>query len=272
FLKILLQKVFPDSGFFRLGTNVYIGYYDQEQQNFDESKTVFQQISDDYPTMTNGEIRNMLAAFVFEGDDVFKPISALSGGEKGRLSLAKIMLSKANFLILDEPTNHLDMYSKEILENAINSYEGTVLYVSHDRYFINKTATQVLELTPDGFVKYMGNYDYYMEKKNLKAREELLFGTPNAVSSSAAEVKSDTKADWQSQKEQQAIERKLKNKIQKIEKEIEETENKITELEEELMKPEIATDAWKATEIFNEKTALEEKLEELMLQWEEVQS
>ncbi len=271
FLKILLKKVLPDSGFFRLGSNVNIGYYDQEQQNFDESKTVFQEISDAYPNMTNGEVRNVLAAFVFTGDDVFKPISALSGGEKGRLSLAKIMLSKANFLILDEPTNHLDMLSKEILENAINSYEGTVLYVSHDRYFINKTATTVLELTPDGFVKYMGNYDYYIEKKTLKEREEMLFGTKEENENTSSET-NDVKADWQSRKEQQAEERKIKNKIAKTEREIEEAENKIVALEEELSKPEVATDAVKATEIFEEKTKIEEHLEELMNRWEELQT
>ena len=271
FLKILLKKVLPDSGFFRLGSNVNIGYYDQEQQNFDESKTVFQEISDTYPNMTNGEVRNVLAAFVFTGDDVFKPISALSGGEKGRLSLAKIMLSKANFLILDEPTNHLDMLSKEILENAINSYEGTVLYVSHDRYFINKTATTVLELTPDGFVKYMGNYDYYIEKKTLKEREEQLFGTKEETENTSSET-NDVKADWQSRKEQQAEERRIKNKIAKTEREIEEAENKIASLEEELSKPEVATDAVKAAEIFEEKTKIEEHLEELMVQWEELQT
>ena len=271
FLKILLKKVLPDSGFFRLGSNVNIGYYDQEQQNFDESKTVFQEISDTYPNMTNGEARNVLAAFVFTGDDVFKPISALSGGEKGRLSLAKIMLSKANFLILDEPTNHLDMLSKEILENAINSYEGTVLYVSHDRYFINKTATTVLELTPDGFVKYMGNYDYYIEKKTLKEREEQLFGTKEETENTSSET-NDVKADWQSRKEQQAEERRIKNKIAKTEREIEEAENKIASLEEELSKPEVATDAVKAAEIFEEKTKIEEHLEELMVQWEELQT
>ena len=271
FLKILLKKVLPDSGFFRLGSNVNIGYYDQEQQNFDESKTVFQEISDTYPNMTNGEVRNVLAAFVFTGDDVFKPISALSGGEKGRLSLAKIMLSKANFLILDEPTNHLDMLSKEILENAINSYEGTVLYVSHDRYFINKTATTVLELTPDGFVKYMGNYDYYIEKKTLKEREEQLFGTKEETENTSSET-NDVKADWQSRKEQQAEEIRIKNKIAKTEREIEEAENKIASLEEELSKPEVATDAVKAAEIFEEKTKIEEHLEELMVQWEELQT
>lgn len=271
FLKIILEKVLPDTGFFRLGTNVHIGYYDQEQQNFDESKTVFQEISDTYPNMTNGEIRNVLAAFVFIGDDVFKTISSLSGGEKGRLSLAKIMLSKSNFLILDEPTNHLDMFSKEVLENAINCYEGTVLYVSHDRYFINKTATTVLELTNEGFVKYMGNYDYYVEKKTLKAKEEQLFGTGETQQKEVTAEQKETKLDWQSQKEKQAQERKIKNKINKLEREIEETENKISLLEEKLNSAEIATDAAKAQKVFEEKESLEEKLMALMDQWEEAQ-
>ncbi len=268
-LKILLGKAQKSSGEIRFGTNVNVGYYDQEQHNFDESKTIFQEISDTYPDMTNGEIRNVLAAFVFMGDDVFKVISSLSGGEKGRVSLAKIMLSKANFLILDEPTNHLDIYSKEILESAINSYEGTVLYVSHDRYFINKTALKVLEMSKDGVTEYLGNYDYYIEKKNTAQREEELFGQKET----AAEEKkaSETKLSYQAQKEQQAKERKLKNQIKKIETEIEETEEKIQLLDEKLSQPEIATDADKAREIFDEKTALEEHLNELYEKWEAVQ-
>ena len=193
-LKILLGKAQKSSGEIRFGTNVNVGYYDQEQHNFDESKTIFQEISDTYPDMTNGEIRSVLAAFVFTGDDVFKVISSLSGGEKGRVSLAKIMLSKANFLILDEPTNHLDIYSKEILESAINNYEGTVLYVSHDRYFINKTALKVLEMSKEGITEYLGNYDYYIEKKNTAKREEELFSQKETV----AEVKtvSETKLSY----------------------------------------------------------------------------
>ncbi len=213
-LKILLGKAQKSSGEIKFGTNVNVGYYDQEQHNFDESKTIFQEISDTYPDMTNGEIRNVLASFVFIGDDVFKVISSLSGGEKGRVSLAKIMLSKANFLILDEPTNHLDIYSKEILESAINNYEGTVLYVSHDRYFINKTALKVLEMSKEGITEYLGNYDYYIEKKNTAQREEALFGQKETL----AEEKtvSETKLSYQAQKEQQAKERKLKTQIKKI--------------------------------------------------------
>ncbi len=268
-LKILLGKAEKTAGEIKWGTNVHVGYYDQEQHNFNENNTIFQEISDTYPEMTSGEIRNVLAAFVFEGDDVFKLISSLSGGEKGRVSLAKIMLSKANFLILDEPTNHLDIFSKEILESAINNYEGTVLYVSHDRYFINKTATKIIELSKEGVTEYLGNYDYYTEKKNTAKREEMLFGenTPQPEKQEATE----TKLSYQAQKEQQAKERKLKNQIKKIETEIEETEEKIQSLDEELMKPEIATDADKARELFDQKTELETHLSELYDKWESIQ-
>ena len=203
--RMLLKEVPTDSGLIRFGTNVFIGYYDQEQAKLDESKTIFEEIADTYPTLTQGQIRNMLAAFVFTGDDVFKPISALSGGEKGRVSLAKIMLSKANLLMLDEPTNHLDMFSKEVLESALNRYEGTVIYISHDRYFINKTAEKILELTPDGVILYNGNYDYYLEKKAERARNEAEKAAQHPEKSvAAAQPVSDTKNDWLKQKEQQA--------------------------------------------------------------------
>lgn len=268
-LKILLGKAEKTTGEIKWGTNVHVGYYDQEQHNFNENNTIFQEISDTYPEMTNGEIRNVLAAFVFEGDDVFKLISSLSGGEKGRISLAKIMLSKANCLILDEPTNHLDIFSKEILENAINNYEGTVLYVSHDRYFINKTATKIIELSKGGVKEYLGNYDYYIEKKNTAKREEMLFG--EKTHQPEKQEISETKLSYQEQKEQQAKERKLKNQIKKLETEIEETEVKIQALEEELMKPEIATDADKARDLFNQKTDLETHLNELYDKWESIQ-
>lgn len=268
-LKILLGKAEKTTGEIKWGTNVHVGYYDQEQHNFNENNTIFQEISDTYPEMTNGEIRNVLAAFVFEGDDVFKLISSLSGGEKGRISLAKIMLSKANCLILDEPTNHLDIFSKEILENAINNYEGTVLYVSHDRYFINKTATKIIELSKGGVKEYLGNYDYYIEKKNTAKREEMLFG--EKTHQPEKQEISETKLSYQEQKEQQAKERKLKNQIKKLETEIEETEVKIQALEEELMKPEIATDADKARDLFDQKTDLETHLNELYDKWESIQ-
>ena len=270
-LKILLGKEHADSGNFNLGTNVNIGYYDQEQHNFDESKTIFQEISDAYPDLTNGEIRNILAAFVFEGDDVFKVISSLSGGERGRVSLAKIFLSKANFLILDEPTNHLDIYSKEILEDALNRYEGTVFYISHDRYFINKTAQKIYELSPTGARLFLGNYDYYIEKKTNEEREKQLF-EPQADTSKPSLSPTDVKLSWQAQKEQQAKDRKLKNKIEKIEKEIEETDEKISKLDELLSTKEISTDYTKAQEIYKQKEDTQKYLDELYEQWEELQS
>ena len=271
--RMLLKEVSSDSGLIRFGTNVFVGYYDQEQAKLDESKTIFEEISDSYPTLTQGQIRNMLAAFVFTGDDVFKPISALSGGEKGRVSLAKIMLSKANTLMLDEPTNHLDMFSKEVLESAINRYEGTCIYISHDRYFINKTAEKILELTPDGVILYNGNYDYYLEKKAERARNELekaLQNNQKATTAAPAQPISETKNDWLKQKEQQAAERKLANKIKKVEAEIEETENAIAKADEDMAA--CGTDFSKANEIFSEKTKLEEKLEALYEEWEELHS
>ena len=271
--RMLLKEVSSDSGLIRFGTNVFVGYYDQEQAKLDESKTIFEEISDSYPTLTQGQIRNMLAAFVFTGDDVFKPISALSGGEKGRVSLAKIMLSKANTLMLDEPTNHLDMFSKEVLESAINRYEGTCIYISHDRYFINKTAEKILELTPDGVILYNGNYDYYLEKKAERARneaEKALQNPQSGTTAASAQPISETKNDWLKQKEQQAAERKLANKIKKIEAEIEETENAIAKADEDMAA--CGTDFSKANEIFAEKTKLEEKLEALFEEWEELHS
>jgi len=271
--RMLLKEVSTDSGLIRFGTNVFVGYYDQEQAKLDETKTIFEEISDSYPTLTQGQIRNMLAAFVFTGDDVFKPISALSGGEKGRVSLAKIMLSKANTLMLDEPTNHLDMFSKEVLESAINRYEGTCIYISHDRYFINKTAEKILELTPNGVILYNGNYDYYLEKKAERAHneaEKALQNPQKATTAAPAQPISETKNDWLKQKEQQAAERKLANKIKKIETEIEETENAIAKADEDMAA--CGTDFSKANEIFAEKTKLEEKLEKLFEEWEELNS
>ena len=215
-LKILNRLLPADEGSFRLGSKVHIGYYDQEHHVLHMEKTVFEEISDEYPKLTNTEIRNLLAAFLFTGDDVFKPISALSGGERGRVSLAKLMLSEANFLILDEPTNHLDIISKEILEDALKSYEGTVLYVSHDRYFINRTATRILELTNQKLVNYIGNYDYYLEKK-----EELTsVYAPQLQEEKPLEKMSSTKQDWQQKKEEQARIRKRENELKKTEKAI----------------------------------------------------
>ena len=207
-LKILNGVVAPDSGEVELGTKVQIGYYDQEHQVLHMDKTIFQELSDTYPYLTNTEIRNVLAAFLFTEDDVFQPIHTLSGGERGRISLAKLMLSNANFLILDEPTNHLDIVSKEILEQALKDYTGTILYVSHDRYFINQTATRILELTNQTLVNYIGNYDYYLEKK-----EELTAFTLLLLKPSSETGESSVKLDWKAQKEEQARLRKRENDL-----------------------------------------------------------
>ena len=226
-------------------------------------KTLFDEISDEYPYLTNTQIRNTLAAFLFTGEDVFKKISALSGGERGRVSLAKLMLSEANFLILDEPTNHLDITSKEILETAINAYEGTVLYVSHDRYFINRTATRILELTQKEFVNYIGNYDYYLEKKDIL--------TP--VSQNAADVSSEPSAqklDWQKKKEQQAAQRKKENELKKCETRIAELEDKIKALDNEMSQPDVATNVAKLQELSKDREEAERELEELYNKWEEL--
>ena len=265
-LKILNHLLSPDEGSFRLGSKVHIGYYDQEHHVLHMEKTVFEEISDDYPKLTNTEIRNLLAAFLFTGDDVFKPISALSGGERGRVSLAKLMLSEANFLILDEPTNHLDIISKEILEDALNNYEGTVLYVSHDRYFINRTATRILELTNQKLVNYIGNYDYYLEKK-----EELTsIYAPKIQEEKAREKTSSTKLDWQQKKEEQARIRKRENELKKTEKAIEDLESRDKEIDEELAKQEIATDPSKCIPLSSEKAEIAQKLDELYEKWEEL--
>ncbi len=260
-LKIINELVPMDSGTIRLGTNVEIGYYDQEHHVLHMDKTIFDEISDDYPYLTNTEIRNTLAAFLFTGEDVFKKISALSGGERGRVSLAKLMLSEANFLILDEPTNHLDITSKEILETALNAYEGTVLYVSHDRYFINRTAGRILELTHQQFVNYIGNYDYYLEKKELL--------TPvSETASSAAEEPSAQKLDWKQQKENQALIRKRENDLKKCEEKIEALETQSAALDDEMAKPEIATNSAKLQEIAGEKERITAELEALYARWE----
>lgn len=268
--KIILGELSPVSGKATLGVNVFPGYYDQEHHELDDRNTIFDEIHNAYPNMTNGEIRNVLAAFVFTGDDVFKTIGSLSGGEKGRVSLAKIMLSKSNFLILDEPTNHLDMYSKEILEDAINSYEGTVLYISHDRYFIDKTAEITFDLSKTGVTKYLGNYTYCMEKKDEKERIAKLEAAEKPAAKKE-QVISDSKADWLLQKEEQAKARKKANEIKKVETEIEKAENRIKELDELMFDPEISADSMKLSELYEEKSSLEEKLEELYEKWEEIQ-
>lgn len=265
-LKILNQIVPADTGCFHLGSKVHIGYYDQEHHVLHNEKTIFEEISDDFPKLTNTEIRNLLAAFLFTGDDVFKPIQALSGGEKGRVSLAKLMLSEANFLILDEPTNHLDITSKEILEEALSNYEGTVLYVSHDRYFINKTATRILDLTNQKLVNYIGNYDYYLEKK-----EELTqIYAPDMQEAPAVTKTSAVKLDWKQQKEEQARLRKKENDLKKTEAMIEELETRDSEIDEEMAKPEVATNVAECVRLSKEKAEIAQKLEELYEKWEEL--
>ncbi len=299
-LKIIMDMLPADTGEIRPGSKVHVGYYDQEQQVLHMEKTVFDEIQDEYPDMDNTRVRNVLAAFLFTGDDVFKRISDLSGGERGRVSLAKLMLSEANFLILDEPTNHLDITSKEILEDAINHYTGTVLYVSHDRYFINKTATRILELTGQTFINYLGNYDYYLEKKEELTRiytgQEVSSGTgtrtagplAGLTASSSAFSKTDGKEggaaksmgagsgdtagklDWKAQKEEQARLRKRQNDLKKTEDSIHKLETRSAEIDGLLTQEEIYTNVGRLVELNREKEEIEQQLEELYLQWEEL--
>lgn len=274
-LKIINELESMDSGQIRLGSKVEIGYYDQEHHVLHSEKTLFDEISDDYPTLTNTQIRNTLAAFLFTGDDVFKKISELSGGERGRVSLAKLMLSNANFLILDEPTNHLDITSKEILEQALNDYEGTVLYVSHDRYFVNQTATRILDLYNKQFYSFAGNYDYYLEKKDVVEQPSGAV-QPNGQTTTAgahtdaAESASDSKLSWQQQKEEQALKRKKENQLRKCEDEIAALEDEIAQLNEQMADPAIATDVAKLQELSKKQTALQETLEQRYEEWEEL--
>lgn len=270
-LKIINELLAADAGSFTLGSKVCIGYYDQEHHVLHMEKTLFEEISDDYPTLTNTEIRNVLAAFLFTGDDVFKRISDLSGGERGRVSLAKLMLSEANFLILDEPTNHLDILSKEILEQALNCYTGTVFYVSHDRYFINQTATRILELTGNTLVNYIGNYDYYLEKKD----ELTKIYVPSATEEETASLPSSSaetagKLTWQQQKEEQARIRKRQNELKKTEDRIHVLEVRDKEIDELMMQEEVFTNVAKCVELNKEKTAINEELEQLYERWEEL--
>lgn len=272
-LKILNGLVPADQGTFRLGSNVEIGYYDQEHHVLHSEKTLFEEISDDYPYLNNTQIRNVLAAFLFTGEDVFKRISDLSGGERGRVSLAKLVLSNANFLILDEPTNHLDIMSKEILEDALNGYEGTILYVSHDRYFINRTAHRILDLTEGQFVNYVGNYDYYLEKHDtvmaaIEASAPQSADADNTVAAKAAA--SEVKLDWKAQKEEQARLRKKENDLKKCEEKIAELEARIFEIDTEMSDPTIGTQVAKLQELTKEQTTCQEQLEKLYEQWEEL--
>ena len=272
-LKILNGLVPADQGTFRLGSNVEIGYYDQEHHVLHSEKTLFEEISDDYPYLNNTQIRNVLAAFLFTGEDVFKRISDLSGGERGRVSLAKLVLSNANFLILDEPTNHLDIMSKEILEDALNGYEGTILYVSHDRYFINRTTHRILDLTEGQFVSYVGNYDYYLEKHDtvmaaIEASTPQSADADNTAATRAAE--SEVKLDWKAQKEEQARLRKKENDLKKCEEKIAELEARISEIDTEMSDPAIGTQVAKLQELSKEQAACQKQLEKLYEQWEEL--
>ncbi len=259
-LKIINHIIDADAGKVKLGANVEIGYYDQEHNVLHMDKTAFDEIGDAYPDMTNTQIRNMLACFLFTGDDVFKKISDLSGGERGRVSLAKLMLSNANFLILDEPTNHLDIMSKEILESALNRYTGTVLYVSHDRYFINKTAGRIIELSANTVTNYIGNYDYYLEKRDILA--------PKEIKQVSSEKNTAVKDDWKAQKEEQAKLRKRQNDIAKIEKSIEQLEKDNSELDEQLALPEVYSDVKQLMKLNEKKQEIEKKLEKLYEDWE----
>ena len=268
-LKIINSLLEADAGKFSLGSKVQIGYYDQEHHVLHMDKTIFQEISDTYPTLTETEIRNMLAAFLFTGDDVFKEISALSGGERGRISLAKLMLSEANFLILDEPTNHLDIASKEILEEALVSYTGTVLYVSHDRYFINQTATRIMELTNQAVVNYIGDYDYYLEKKEeLTSAYAPDINTPEAPQEEKAA--SENKLSWQQMKEEQSRKRKREAELKKVEARIEELETRDKEIDDTMVLPDICTNVAECTKLSREKAVIAEELEELYEKWEEL--
>ena len=298
-LKIINGIIPADSGQIRLGSKVHIGYYDQEHQVLHMEKTLFQEIQDTYPNMNNTQIRNTLAAFLFTGDDVFKLIRDLSGGERGRVSLAKLMLSDANFLLLDEPTNHLDITSKEILESALNRYTGTVLYVSHDRYFINRTATRILDLTNGSFINYIGNYDYYLEKKEdveaafaarqmaqtaanhpTGANSPQAASTASGISSnrtsqaamtaSSAGSPADGKIDWKAQKEEQARLRKRQNELKKVEDKIHELETRDGEIDELLSQEDVYTDVSRLMELNKEKESIQKELEVLYEKWEEL--
>lgn len=287
-LKIINGLIEADGGRITLGSNVHIGYYDQEHQLLHMEKTIFEEIADDYPQLNNTKIRNVLAAFLFTNDDVFKRIGDLSGGERGRVSLAKLMLSDANFLILDEPTNHLDITSKEILENALNQYTGTVFFVSHDRYFINQTATRILELTGETVVNYIGNYDYYLEKREELTRIYVpeTAKQPNVRVTDGSSAPSDgtgksiipeqtaenqaSKTDWQMQKAEQARIRKLGNSLKKAEERIAELEDLIAEIDGECAKPENATNSAKLGELTAKQNEYRRELEECYETWETV--
>ena len=264
-LKLINGIIQPDSGSIYLGAKVAIGYYDQEHHVLDPDKTLFQEIQDAYPDLNNTQIRNTLAAFLFTDDDVFKYIRDLSGGERGRVSLAKLMLSNANLLILDEPTNHLDIVSKEILENALNSYTGTVLYVSHDRYFINATATRIIELTNQNIVNYIGNYDYYLEKRDILTTKT--FPATTGSSSADTAVK-DSKISWQQSREEQNRLKKRKNEIKRTEERISVVEKRLSAIDAEYSDPSIGSNTARLMELHNESAGLQKELDELYEHWD----
>ena len=273
-LKILNGLIQADEGEFRLGSKVKIAYYDQEHAVLHMEKTLFDEIQDTYPDMNNTKVRNVLAAFLFTGDDVYKRIQDLSGGEQGRVSLAKLMLSDANFLILDEPTNHLDIQGKEVLEEAIRNYEGTVLYVSHDRYFINKTATRIIELFSNRFDNYIGNYDYYIEKKEdvraygeLQQKDKEPLEAIDSEEAQRLEEKESKRLDWENQKELSAKRRKWQNALQKAEEKIAKLEERKEELTASM--EEVGSDVGRLMEIHREQEAIEKELEEQFAIWEE---
>ena len=273
-LKILNGLIQADEGEFRLGSKVKIAYYDQEHAVLHMEKTLFDEIQDTYPDMNNTKVRNVLAAFLFTGDDVYKRIQDLSGGEQGRVSLAKLMLSDANFLILDEPTNHLDIQGKEVLEEAIRNYEGTVLYVSHDRYFINKTATRIIELFSNRFDNYIGNYDYYIEKKEdvraygeLQQKDKIPAEAIDPETLQRLEEKESKRLDWENQKELSAKRRKWQNALQKAEEKIAELEERKEALTASM--EEVGSDVGRLMEIHREQEAIEKELEEQYAIWEE---
>ena len=268
-LKIINELIPPDAGTVTLGSNVHIGYYDQEHQQLHMEKTIFDEIADDYPNLNNTKVRNVLAAFLFTDDDVYKRIEDLSGGERGRVALAKLMLSDANFLILDEPTNHLDITSKEILEEALKNYTGTVFFVSHDRYFINQTATRILELTGETVVNYIGNYDYYLEKHDQMVA--LYVKKPEAAAQTETSVKETAqKVDWQTQKAEQARIRKIENALKKAEEKIAELEDKIASIDAECAKPEVAVNSAKLGELTKQQSEYQEELDKQYEVWEEL--
>ncbi|MBQ7679577.1 MAG: ABC-F family ATP-binding cassette domain-containing protein [Butyrivibrio sp.] len=278
-LRLLVGEEALDEGFYTLGVKVHIGYYDQEHHVLHDEKTLFEEISDAYPQLNNTEIRSTLAAFLFTGDDVFKRIGDLSGGEKGRVSLAKLMLSEANFLLLDEPTNHLDITSREILETALSGYGGTILYVSHDRYFINRTATRILELKQGQLTNYIGNYDYYLEHCGAVSTEP---DSPRTAGMAANTYQYQDKkqepdgqprtnaADWKAHKEAQAAKRKREAALKKCEEEISALEERNNAIDAELSDPAVATDLTKVRKLSDEKGALEERLAVLMDEWEQL--